>query len=58
MIKTLLDTILWIAEERLEQNRYSNLNSAIYSVLQEVSNEVLNEMKKVAGDLRNAISIK
>ena len=36
MIKTISDTIIWIAKDRLRRKKYQNLSSAIHSVTMDI----------------------
>ena len=40
-IRTIAETIVWIAEERMRTNEYQNLNSAIHAVSLAVSLELI-----------------
>lgn len=45
MIRTLADTVLWVAEERYRKGKYKSLNSAIHAVSMEVSLRLMDVMK-------------
>lgn len=44
-VKTIAETIVWIAEERMKTHSYQNRASAIHAVSIEVSNELIEYMK-------------
>lgn len=46
MINTLCLTILWIAEERFMKGGYTNINSAIHSVIMDISLELQKVMSE------------
>jgi hypothetical protein len=46
MIQTLTDTIVWIAEQRLADHQYQNLNSAIHSVLMDLVQPLMKIMSE------------
>jgi hypothetical protein len=45
-IKTITETIVWIAEERNKSGNYQNINSAIHSVKMDISLRLQDEMAK------------
>lgn len=45
MIKTISDTIIWMAAERMKTEHYQNINSAIQSVSIEVSIKLMEFMR-------------
>ena len=50
MIKTLANTIVWIAEERLKKGeKYQDLNSAIHAVVLDVMQILMDKMKENRG---------
>jgi len=44
-IKTLADTIIWLAEKRREEERFTNINSAINTICVELNLELCDFMK-------------
>ena len=46
MIKTLADTIIWLAEERTKEEKFQNINSAIIAVMVEVDQLLMIKMAK------------
>ena len=46
LIKTLADTIVWVAEKRMEHTTYQNKNSAIHAVLMEINLILMADMLK------------
>jgi hypothetical protein len=39
--KTLADTIVWMAEERMKVEPYQNINSAIHGVMMEMKQDLM-----------------
>jgi hypothetical protein len=46
LIKTISDTIIWVARERMKDRHYQNLASAIYAVEMEVRSLLIDAMKE------------
>ena len=46
MIKTLADTIIWLAEERVKDGKVQNLNSAIIAIGLEADQILMERMAK------------
>jgi len=47
MIKTLAETIIWVAEEKLKKEGGQGINSAIHAVVLEISQLLMIHMKEV-----------
>jgi len=45
MIKTLADTVIWLAKQRLENEPFQNINAAIVSVTNDMDLALANFMK-------------
>ena len=46
MVKTISDTIIWLAQERIKQGEpYKSLNSAIHAVKMEITLQLIDFMK-------------
>ncbi len=46
MIKTIADTVVWLADERMKTCAYQNRNSAIHATMLDVSLELCKVMAK------------
>ena len=44
-VKTISDTIIWLAKENMKVYKYQNINSAVHSVLLDIENELMDFMK-------------
>lgn len=45
MTKTIADTIIWLAEERMKTQPFQNINAAIHAVKLEVTQHLMKVMK-------------
>lgn len=50
MIKTLHDTIIWYAEERMKEESYQNICSAIHAIMLDITQYNMEYMKGIIND--------
>lgn len=46
MIKTLADTIIWVAQERMKTEKFQNINSAVHAIEIEITQHLMEFMNK------------